>query len=464
MEPITVILASTLALSVGGVIWSIRQQTRQQAELRLLREELLTKEGARATALAGLAPLEEERDALKDDLRETQAMNLRLEKEISALREKIHGMESRRAEWEKDKQQMEEAAKAAVMKAGADLSTKLLEDHKRENEEGKKQTQEITAKMMEAATTLEGRLKVAESQAGIASDKAEKAIRALTDPIGGGKMGEVGLENLLKSFGLESPRDFQMQYHIAEHENSGRLRPDVVIYLPQNTSIIIDCKASKHIYAMEEARGTDAEAETFEKFKSSMQTHARALAAKDYKSAFEADCRKSGREVSTTLSLMYIPSDASIARLREMAPGLCDYLQSANILIVGPTTLYGVCSLASTRLAEAQRMESYEAIAESVSQLMKSVIIAIGHAEGMGRGIKTLADSHAKFASSINGNMLGRLKKLTKLGVSPTGNKSIPARLPVYDIIKHDEVLDLEAEEDGSGDQGEKVIAITTGG
>lgn len=457
MEPMSVVLACTTALSAGGLVWSLRQQARQSAEMRVMREELIAKEGERATAMASRVPLEEERDALRDELREMQNMNLRAEKEVSALREKLASTDARHAEIEKAKQQMEEAAKAAVMKAGSDLSTKLLEDHKRENEEAKRQTQEITARMMENAKLLEERLKVAETHAGAASDKAEMMMRALTNPSGAGKMGEVGLENLLKSFGLECPRDFQMQYHIAGEE-SGSLRPDAVIYLPQNTAIIIDCKASKHVFELETARGTEQEAEIFEKFKSSMQAHAKALATKDYKNAFENDCRKAGREIGTTLSLMYIPSDGSIARLRELAPGLCDYLQKADILIVGPTTLYGVCSLASTRLAEAQRMESYDLIAKSVSELMESVITAIAYAEGMGRGIKTLADSYAKFASSINGRMIGRLKKLNKMGVSPSNNKPIPARLPIYDVQKHEEVLDLEAE-DATTD--EKVVAIT---
>lgn len=459
MEPISIVLACTTVLSTGGMVWAFRQQSRQAAELRVLREELLSISNARAAAEASRAPLEEERDLLKDDLESLRERFSAAERDGATLREKVKQMESRRAEWEQEKTQMIDLARSGAIGVANDMFNRLMEGHKRENEEAKKQTQEITSRMFEATKILEERLKVAESQAGSASDKAEKAIRALTNPGGAGKMGEVGLENLLKSFDLKPGIDFIMQYHIAGQQGAGALRPDVVIYLPQNSAIIIDCKASQHVYAMEEALGTEAEAEAFEKFRASMQAHARALAMKDYKNAFEQDCRKSGREVSTTLSLMYIPSDGSIARLREKAPGLCDYLQKADILIVGPTMLYSVCSLAKTRLMEVQRMESAREIEQAVAQLMESVITAISHAEGMGKGLKRMFDSYNDFTKTINGRMIGRLKKLKDVGVLPTNNKQIPPRLALYDIIKHDEVLDLESEEA----EGDKVIAITAG-
>jgi DNA recombination protein RmuC len=461
MEPISIVLACTTALSAGGLVWSLRQQSRQAGELCTLREELLAASNERAAALASRAPLEEERDLLKDEVRELQAMNLRVEKEAATLREKIQGMESRRAEWEQEKQQMVEAAKAAVMQAGATMSTKLLEDHKRENEEVKKQTQEITAKLMENVTGIVTRVEAMKEKTESVTGKMDLVMRALTNPGGAGKMAEVGLENQLKELGFEPKRDFVMQYHIAGEDGAGALRPDAVIFLPQNMVIVVDSKASKFMLELEEACGTEREPDVFAQFQKSMREHAKALASKDYRSAI-LDCYKragKGAQIDSVISLMYFPGEALIERLKNCDKNVCEYLQKAGIALVGPITIYGYFALAQTRLAEAQRQENQEKIVQDVSDLMESVINALTGMDKLGRGIQSVAEAYKSMTGTLNQRVLPRMRRLASHGVKPAKNKDIPAPLPVFDVHRSEMTLTLEAEDSES----DKVIAITAG-
>ncbi|MBY0356059.1 MAG: DNA recombination protein RmuC [Rickettsiales bacterium] len=461
MEPIAIVLACTTALTAAGVVWSQRHIMRQQQELRLLRDELQQLDVERAGLQASRTPLEEERDQLKDELHTLRDQNLRSEKDLSTLREKINGMEARRAEWERDKQQMEEAAKAAVLKAGADLSTKLLEDHKRENEEGKKQTQEITTRLMENVTGIVTRVEAMKEKTESVTGKMDLVMRALTNPGGAGKMAEVGLENLLKELGFEPKRDFVMQYHIAGEDGAGALRPDAVVFLPQNMVMVVDSKASKFMLELEEATGTEREQEVFAQFQKSMREHCKALAGKDYKSAIEDCYKRAGKssKIDTVISLMYFPGEALIERLKAHDHNVCEYLYKAGINMVGPVTIRGYFALAHSRLLEAQRQDKQEEIIQDVANLMESVINALSNMDKLGRGLQSAAETYKTMTGSLNKFVLPRMRRLAAHGVKPSKNKEIPAPLPVFDVHRSEMTLTLEAEED----EGEKVIAITAG-
>lgn len=458
MEPITLILAGTTALSTGGLLWSLRQQARQAGELRLAHDALMAKESERAAAIASRAALEEERDLQKDELRELQAQNLRVEKEAATLREKVGNMEARRAEWEQEKQQMIDLARSGAIGVANDMFNRLMEGHKRENEEAKKQTQEITSRMFENAKALEERLKLAESQAEVAVQKTELVMRALTNPGGAGKMAEGWLENLLKEFGFEPKRDFVMQYHIAGQDGNGALRPDAVIFLPQNMVIVVDSKASKFMLELEEVKGTEREAEVFAQFQKSMRDHAKALASKDYKSAIEDFYKRSGKsaQADTVISLMFFPGEALIERLKACDNNVCQYLYEKGINLVGPVTIRGYFALAQTRLAEAQRQENQEKIVQDVSDLMESVINALTNMDKLGRGIQSVAETYKNMTGSLNRFVLPRMRRLAGHGVKPAKNKDIPAPLPVFDVHRSEVTLTLEAEEA----EGEKVLAL----
>jgi DNA recombination protein RmuC len=61
-----------------------------------------------------------------------------------------------------------------------------------------------------------------------------------------GNWGELILENVLERSGLQLGKDFQREVSVTMEE--GRLRPDAIVYLPQNKHLIIDSKVSLNSY------------------------------------------------------------------------------------------------------------------------------------------------------------------------------------------------------------------------
>src|SRR5665213_1234121 len=143
---------------------------------------------------------------------------------------------------------MREAAKAASLEAAQSISSKLLEDHKRETEAAAKESVERTRATSDALVRQVAGLVTA--VAGLNAQVKEKGEtvdllkRVLENPGSAGAMNEVVLANTLKSFGLETPRDYVLQYTTADEETGKRLRPDAVVFLPGDNVLVIDCKAS----------------------------------------------------------------------------------------------------------------------------------------------------------------------------------------------------------------------------
>jgi DNA recombination protein RmuC len=232
------------------------------------------------------------------------------EKKLELIKQKMQDSEKRMQDWELQRSESLKAAKASILEAGGQLSTKLLEDHKREAEAAKKEAEALakkaTEELFEKMTTVSNKVAALNEQNSETKEKMATVWRALASPGGSGFLAEVGLENSLKNLGLEPVRDYIMQYAIASHE-AGSLRPDAVIFLPQDMVMVIDSKASKFLLEIAEAENTESEMALLQKLKKTMNEHLKALISKDYRAAILSLYKESGRraKVRNILNVMY---------------------------------------------------------------------------------------------------------------------------------------------------------------
>ncbi|HLY58457.1 MAG TPA: DNA recombination protein RmuC, partial [Stellaceae bacterium] len=226
MDGLALMLAMLLGVLVGALIGGVMvgrgsaERARQlQAEFDLLRKELA-------------------------DMREARA---RAETEAALARQAADHAQAAIADWEKTRDEFLKSTQATVLTTAQQLSSKLLEDHKRETEAAK-----AAAEQQIKATTEALNRQVREVSDGISQLKgqvAEKAQvldvvwRALSSPGGAGYFAEIGLANTLKSFGLVQERDFVLQATV--QDSDGRKRPDAIVFLPADSVLVIDSKASK---------------------------------------------------------------------------------------------------------------------------------------------------------------------------------------------------------------------------
>src|SRR6056300_910036 len=105
-------------------------------------------------------------------------------------------------------------------------------------------------------------------------DLTKKMNNAMTSNISDmGQMGEVILENILQECGMTKNRDYQTQ-HSYPNDDGQTLRPDIVIFLPENRNLVIDSKVSmKDWYNFQNTENNEIKQKQMHKFILAIKNH-----------------------------------------------------------------------------------------------------------------------------------------------------------------------------------------------
>ena len=434
---------------------SLRKESEETRALRQQNSQFLEQKSVAMTELQEaekkLKIIGTERDKYLSEKEEALKEKLLAEKKLELIEQRMEETQKRMQDWELQRAESLQSAKASILEAGQHLSSKLLEDHKREADAAKKETEVMVKKTSDEM--IEKVLLVTKSVAALQEDKnriekmTQTVWRTLASPAGAGSLAEIGLENSLKNFNLEAGRDYIMQYAI-NSEEAGRLRPDAVIFLPQDMVMVIDSKASKFLLEIAENDGIDSDMELLQSLKKTMNDHLRDLTSKNYESAIRAIYKETGKQDKIThiLNVMYVPSENAISHIKRADPDFMQKVEKSGLLIASPSSLYGLLSIAKLNIGMIRQEENQQTIIEKVQELMDSVITILKYSDKVGRGISQAAKSFDDFAGSVNRRTLPKLRQIVTLGVKPSKLNEMPARITSYDVRPADTMLIIEGE------------------
>src|SRR5215469_3822527 len=417
-----------LALIAAAMLWTRGRGDRER--LAALAGELAQERAHAAVAQTALADALAARAAAETRLAEAQRLIVSLTaerdaaagrreaalaeagaaaQELAVMRQRLADNEARMADFERVKAEGLQAMQAAALQTTQMLSSKLLEDHKRENEAAKKVGEALvkatTEQLFQRFEQVSQAVSEMKGQLGTSNEQLDIVWRALQSPGGSGYFAEIGLANTLSSFGLLEGRDYILQATTEDAETGRRLRPDAVVFLPGDSALVIDSKASKALIEIAEAEGSADEATAYQNLARTMNQHLKALADKDYRGAIAAAWRGAGREtdISRILSVMYLPNEGALEKLHRADPDFAAKAAAREIVPLTRAGLAGLIGFASIELKLMRQIENQEEIVRSTEKLIESVIVALGHAAAVGRGVKSAADAYKRFADSVNG-------------------------------------------------------------
>lgn len=411
---------------------------------------LLRRAGGGAGEAALLAELRDQLDQARDEAATAQAARLEAERAAAGLRAEL-GVKSQA--FEKLAETATMAARAAALESAGQMSSKLLADFKREGEaqkeDAEKKVRGVTEAVVKQMAEVAQVVATTVAQQSQDNRRVEAMHRMLSHPGGAGRLAEIGLENTLKAFGLQPGIDFILQHHIAGDSDRGALRPDAVIFLPGDAVLVVDSKASKLLLDHAEAEGEGAEAAALAQLAQRMNTHLRALTAKDYGNAVLAAYRDSNRGGSLKRSIvaMTLPNDAAVEKLRLAAPDFEQRAIQADVILAGPSSLFSLIAFSRMQIDSGRQAENHQKIIDAVTLLIESTATALTLAEKMGRGLQQATEQFESFSRSVNTRLLPRVRKLAQLGIRPS--KSAPAALPSFEVNVHrtDDVIEADVEE-----------------
>ncbi|MDG1287684.1 MAG: DNA recombination protein RmuC [Rickettsiales bacterium] len=376
----------------------------------------------------------------------------RMRRIMNVQREHIIRLEAEAEASDRYGDTFKDAARASVMAVGQELSSKLLEDHKREAEAVKQsigqKTEEQQQKFLKQFGELSNAVAAINETSKQTQDKADTLWRTMSSPGTAGQLTEVSLENLLLNLGLQRGTDFDLQASMTNDAGSN-FRPDGIVYLPFDRLMIIDCKASKYELELAAAETEQERTQAEAKFSQAMHKHITSLAQKNYTAAVIDDHkRRTGNAPHPQIiNVMYIASDAAVSRLDTIDGSFREKMQKYGIIAVGPAGLHGLCSIASMQISELKRDENREKIVKEIERILAGLAINLDHLEKTGTHLKRAAESYTKFTSSYNRTLSPRLKNIEKLGISPEGNKKLPGKLLGFEMRETNEWIEGEAED-----------------
>ncbi|WEV50262.1 DNA recombination protein RmuC (plasmid) [Acinetobacter sp. ESL0695] len=145
-----------------------------------------------------------------------------------------------------------------------------------------------------------------------------------------GNWGELILENVLERSGLQPNKDFKREVSVSGE--TGRLRPDAIVYLPQGKHLIIDAKVSLNDYTIYINSDNESEKQI------ALSNHVKAVSArinelssKEYHAIKEFN--------SPELVFMFIPIESAFVDALKKDDTIFQKALEKNILVATPTTL-----------------------------------------------------------------------------------------------------------------------------
>jgi DNA recombination protein RmuC len=248
---------------------------------------------------------------------------------------------------------------------------------------------------------------------GTQADGLAKALRGDSQQLG--RWGELALERILESAGLTEGREYVSQGRGMGLKNDAGAtqKPDIVVMLPEQRTMIIDSKVPlasyERLFTARDEMERDVYADAFVR---EVKGHIEGLAGKRY--------QENEKLQAHDCVLMFVPIEGALAAALTRDPELFAYAWARNVVLVGPPTLLMTLrTVASIWRYELQGRNAQE-IARLAGDLCDKVRMSLTDlgdaAEQLGTALHTHNEAIKRLATG-KGNALSIGERIRALGV-----------------------------------------------
>lgn len=442
LSEILIIVVVVAIVAVGAVLWLLgrnnKNSTSDNSDLvDNLNKQIEELKNQCDTLNREVSEKGKEITQLTVDLKVAKTNTQHANKEVSDMQETMNT-------WE---QKFTELAKNALNESALKQSQQLLNDYKqaseKTNQENQKKFSETNEELIKNFRDVSEKVKSLNDNVESTTKTVNTIESALSNPQSIGHASEAILDNTLKSFKLRPTIDYTTQSRV-RGESDNTLRPDAMVFLPNNTVMVIDSKASKFMMDMARSDNESDQQQAKSDFAKTMKKHVNDLASKNYRTAVQKEYKTyKSAPVEDVIMIMWLATDGAVDILQQENPDILKFASDNKILITGRSGLWSAISIASQKISLQQQNENQQKIVEKVESLLESVGTVIGHAEKMGRGLKQANTAFSDMHKSINGRLLPRSHALVELG-APGPTKSLPRRIKGITNDDDMDVIDSE--------------------
>jgi DNA recombination protein RmuC len=238
-----------------------------------------------------------------------------------------------------------------------------------------------------------------------------------------GDWGEMILERLLEASGIAKGVGFSVQRQY-ESEEEKRGRPDVILNLPGNRSLIVDSKVSIDAYVAHCSTEDPLERQAhLKRHLDSVRAHIEGLSKRDYR-------RLEGLQGTLDFVVMFVPVEPAFLLAISQDETLFMDSWKKNVLLASPSTLLYVLRIVEHLWRQENQARNAHEIADRGAKLYDKFHTFVAEFQKIGTALEAARKSYAssfEYLSTAKGNLISQAEKLRDLGVKP--NKILPQAL-----------------------------------
>ena len=231
-----------------------------------------------------------------------------------------------------------------------------------------------------------------------------------------GDWGEMVLERILEDSGLRRDEEFILQGKGLElkTDEGNRLKPDVVIRLPEERHIVIDSKVSLiHYHEYVKAKTTEEKEKWAGQMIQSLSQHIQSLSEKSYS--------VSSKLIAPDFTFMFIPLEGVFSLVLHLEQTLFERAWNKSIIIVTPTTLLAALRTVSSVWKMEKQNKNALKIASESGKMYDKLVGFVSDMKNIGRGLEMAEKSYTEAFNKLKqgrGHLIGRAEKIKQLGAA----------------------------------------------
>ena len=281
-------------------------------------------------------------------------------------------------------------------------------------DKNERQVRHMEAERKEAQGAITQQLQAVAESHRLLQSETRNLVQALRRPEVRGQWGEMTLKRLAELAGMVDHCDFIEQESV--DTDAGRMRPDMVIRLPDRRDIVVDAKTPLDAYLSAiEAADDDTRKTHLQRHARNVRQRVRELAGKAYWGQFKD---------SPDFVVLFIPGEQFLTAALEIDHKLLEDALAEHVILATPSSFVALLRAVAYGWRQEALARNAEIIRE-VGQELYSRLATFGeHFSKLGRSLNGSVETFNKAVGSFDTRILPSARKFTELGIKT--RKTVP--------------------------------------